>query len=157
MIVLSILSFLLELLIGCFVSPIIFSELKIGEIFYSSRDGHCEKISDNYCLYVIRREETYLFEVSEEQASVVFDVTFCNDDSLIAKGHYIKGFYTSSHLVLCEEKSNDDLVYSIFDFNTKQIQNSLELSEVYQILGLDSIQWFELCSTNKERIRRYQN
>lgn len=146
-IVLSIFSFLLN---GCAHSNnIIFSELKIGENFLSSRDGYFKKISDNYCLFVNLRKETSLFEVSKEHSSVEWNSSLCYDN-IIVEGHYIKGFYTSSYLVLCEENNNNDLVYSIFDFSNKQVRNFLELSEIHQILGFDSIQWFTLCNTNTE-------
>lgn len=127
-IILSILSFLLN---GCtYSNSVIFSELKTGEIFLSSRDGYFEKISDNYCLFVNLRKETSLFEVSKERSLVEWDSSL-GYDNIIVKGHYIKCYYTSTHLVLCEEKSNDDLEYSIFDFNSEQIRNYLELSEIY--------------------------
>lgn len=144
---LSILSFLLN---GCAHSNnIIFSELKIGENFLSSRDGYFKKISDKYCLFVNLRKETSLFEVSKEHSAVEWNSSLCYDNTIV-EGHYIKGFFTSSYLILCEENNNNTLVYSIFDFSNAQIRNSLELSEIHQILGIDSIQWFTLCNTNSE-------
>lgn len=146
-IILSIFSFLLN---GCSHSNnIIFCELKIGENFLSSRDGYFKKISNNYCLFVNLRKETSLFEVSKEHSAVEWNSSLCYDN-IIVEGHYIKGFSTSNYLILCEEKNNNDLMYSIFDFNNKQIRNFLELSEINQILGTDSIQWFTLCNTNAE-------
>lgn len=147
------------LLSGCFFykDNKKFSEIKTGDTFLISGDGYYEKLPNNYCFYVMLGSKTYLFRVPDEFVDVkCTDYDWGNwwyNGGTILEGHFIKSFYTSGYLVLCEEKENDDLVYLTFDFSNAQVQYHLDVNEVCELLNINSIQWSVLCNTNEE-IRR---
>ncbi len=126
-----------------------FSDLEIGENFYGSLDGHYKKLPNNYGLSVDLGSKTFLFRVPDEYVDVKFSSSFCYDN-IVVEGHFIKGFYTSDYLALCEERDNGDLVYLTFDFHNKKFKYHFEVSEMCKLLNVDSISWFPLCNTNKQ-------
>lgn len=141
---LSIFSLIMQ---GCsFFKEPVYSELKPGETFYWNRDGYYEKISNRYYLDVRLRTKTSLVRIPD---GVEWDYTLRSDNTIIEK-HFIEGFLTSEKLVMCEEKEDDSLEYYVFDLSTAQIQRFLKLDEVYKLLNVDSVEWSNLCNTNKE-------
>ena len=77
-------------------------------------------------------------------------------DNIIIEGHFIKEFYTSEYLVLCEEKEDDSLEYVMFNFANEQIQHFSDLDKILKLINIDSIEWSTLCNTNDDirRIKR---
>lgn len=135
---------------GCsFSNNIKFRKLETGKNFLSSRDGYYKKLPNNYCIYISLRSKASLFKVPVEYADIEWDSSLCYNN-IVLEGHFIKGFFTSNYLALCEEQDNGDLVYLTFGFSNEQVQYHLEIGEICKLLNVDSILWFSLCNTNKE-------
>ena len=146
-IILSVLSILLS---SCNIfKDINFGEVKIGENFMSSRDGYYKKLPYNYCLNVNLRSKAQLFKVDDKYIDTTWDFSLFYD-CIILEGHFIKGFYDSKYLVLCEEKDDDTILYVSFNFLTGVVQNHTNIGEVYNLFENPPKQWFVLCNTNKE-------
>ena len=126
-----------------------FGEIKIGENFIHSRDGHYKKLPNSFCLNVDLGSETSLIKVGKEHYYEDWDCTWYYDSPII-KGHYIKCFYNDKYLVLCEEYENDEFAYLTFEFASEQIVYYDTLEEIYELLNIDSIKWSSLCNTNEE-------
>ncbi len=147
---LIILQFLLFILVGCsFFKPVVFNDLEVGKNFLISRDGYYKKLPSNYCINVELRKKASLFKVPDEQLNSEWNLSL-NDSDVVVEGHFIKGFFTSEYLVLCEEKENDDVDYAVFSFGNGQLRYYKTPDEVYAFLDIDSVQWFTLCNTNRE-------
>lgn len=149
MVILSIISALLS---GCGLDEVRFVNIKAGENFAGSRDGHFKKLPGNYCLEVNLKSNTRLFKVTDAFLDTTWDSSAKHDECIL-KGHYIKGFYNDIFLILCEEKDDNSCVYWSFDFLTQDIESYASETDVYNIYGFNSNQWFILCNTNAEIFR----
>ena len=132
-----------------FFNDVKFGEIEVGENFWSSRDGHYKKLPHNYCLNIVLRSKAYLFRVPIEYNNTEWDSSLCYDN-IIIEGHFIKGFFDSEYLVLCEEQEKGNLIYIVFGFSDEQIQYYHALDDVYDLLNLYSFRWFDICNTNEE-------
>lgn len=157
-ILLSVLTILLN---GCYsliedwsiFDPKTFDEREIGEVFFGSRDGHYEKLPNNYCIRVDLGTEASLFKVPDEFISNQWDTSVGNYN-IVLKGHFIKGYFTSQYYVLCEEKENGDVLYLTFDFSNEEVRYYEGTDEICKLLNVDSIPWSSLCNTNAQRNRK---
>lgn len=145
---------LLTIILGCFSGCLCsnttkFDEIEIGENFLGSRDGYYKKLPNRYCLNVSLRSRTSLFRVSAKYIDVEWDSALCYDN-VVLEGHFIKGFFTSHYLVLCEEQENGDILYFAFDFSNEHVQTYHEVEEICELLNIGSVPWFSLCNTNQE-------
>lgn len=144
-----ILSFFSILFSGCdFFKVKTFSEIEIGKTFWGSRDGYWEKFPQNYCMYVDLGSKTYLIRVDDE--NLYKEDSTLTYESAILEGHFIKGFFTSDYLVLCEERDNDDIVFLSFSFADEQVQYYTGVDEMREVLNLELFEWSPLCNTNEE-------
>ena len=121
-----------------------FSEYEIGEVFSSSRDGQCEKIHNNYCLYVDLGSTTKLFKVNDLKSEFYYTEYL---EEILLEGHYIFCFYNNDFVVFCEEKPDDSRVYLSFEFSNHNVEYYEDIETVYTKFGND-IEWGSLCNNN---------
>lgn len=95
------------------------------------------------------KSTTRLFKVADEFLNTPWSSSEQHDEYIL-KGHFIKGFYSDNILILCEEKSDNSLVFYIFDFYSQNIESNISEKDVYEVYGFNSTQWFALCNTNAE-------
>lgn len=126
-----------------------FSKLKTGQNFYMGFDGYCKKVSDDYCLDVdMLRRKARLAKISPECKDQIWNSRSIHEDNIILEAHYIRGYFNEKYLVLCEEKEDDSLIYISVEFSTGATEYYKTESEVYELFGFDSKEWFEICNTN---------
>ena len=140
----------LSFLTGCiWFEGVSFSEVEIGKNFIHSRDGHCKKLPQNYCLYVDLGSVTQLLKVAEEKIDEVWDPSSEYNKHILER-HFIKGYFNDEYLLLCEEKEDDSLVYWSLKFSDETIESYTDIEQVYKLFPASSIHWFVLCNTNAE-------
>lgn len=138
-----------------------FSDLKIGESFYSTIDSYFEKLPQDYCLFVLpgsAGSEATLFKVSDEALDVDLyggddspDFEKMSEDKKIMQGHYIKEYHNNEYLILCEEEK-EGLFYYSFKFSSGDIECFDDVNTVYKTFGFNSDEWISVCKTYDEMI-----
>ena len=133
------------ILAGCIsvnVKEEVYSELEIGEIFGINRDGHHQKLPQNYCLGVDLGSTTKLFKIPDEMLDVGFYSESVYNTPGILEGRYVRGYFDDEKIVLCEEVSYREFEYVIFYFST---QETFLITESFaeQVRTSD---WFSLCN-----------
>lgn len=125
-----------------------YDDMKIGQVFYSNRDGHYIKLPQNYCLGIDLKTETGLFKISEEDSEKAFSSVYNNPR--IISGHYIQGYYNNDYLVLCEESQKNVYRYLSFHFDTQEITEYPDEQKVLETFEFSSDDWRTLCNTYTE-------
>lgn len=132
-----------------------FDDIEIGEVFTYSRDGFCEKVANNYYLWVDLGSFTSLAKISDEHLNDEWSGGSYVWDDIILKENYIKGYFNDTHLVLCEEKLDFSLVYLSFEFSSEKVVFYEDEESVLTTFGFESTQWHSLCNTFEQRKYRW--
>ena len=133
---------------GCLLTnETVFGKVKVGYHFLWSLDGSYKKLPYNFCLEIDYGSVARLFRVDDEYVDREWDSTRHFDT--ILEGHFIKGYYDTEYLLLCEEKEDDSLLYWRFDFADETIRSYTDLDQLNEIVD-GATKWFPLCNTNEE-------
>ena len=122
-------------------------DIKEGENFGGNVDGYQKKLPYNFCLDVDLSEKARLFKVPDNLLNKPYFLHSVYNTPAMLEGRFIKGYYDSTELVLCEEVALGKLEYTVFDFKTQKTKITNDEKEIAQkVQG----KWFFLCNTIEE-------
>jgi len=125
-----------------------FSSIEVGENFGSNRDGYFKKISEDYCLFVLKSENTRLLRINENDKNKdFFNESVYNNAIEILNDHYISGYFNDDYLILCEEKEVHR--YLSFNFKTEEIVYYDAGWYVFSEFNFGEEDMFALCDSYK--------
>ena len=130
-----------------------YQEYEVGENFGHNIDGHFKKLPENYCIEVLLGSRASVFIVGNDKLAVPFFEKSVYLEEAVVEGHYIKGWFNDSHLVLCEEGADDQCKYFSLKFGSNEIVSYESEKQVCREFNITEQDWFSLCNTNEERRR----
>lgn len=129
-----------------------FNDIAIGKTFSHSRDGHCLKVADNYCLAVDLGSVTTLGKIPDEYLNEEWTYNYVYRNAIL-EAHYIKAYFNDTHLVLCEEDFDFNLNYLSFEFSSEKVIFYESEEAVLNTFEFESTQWRVLCNTYEQILR----
>ncbi len=125
-----------------------YSNIEVGQNFGHNRDGYQKKLPHNFCLSVDLGSTARLIKIPDEKLHIPYFTNSVYSTPAVIEGHFIKGWYNDSVVVLCEE-SSEGMRFVAVDFETlktEYVSSEQELGEY------GYINWFTLCNTFAETI-----
>ena len=125
-----------------------YSNVEIGQNFGSNIDGYQKKLPNHFCLDVNLGSKTRLIKIPDEKLNVPYFTNSVYNTPAVIEGHFIKGWYSDSVVILCEEFS-EGIRFVVIEFETLKINY---VSSEQELDEYGDINWFTLCNTFDEMI-----